>query len=309
MASNGISWANSIVEEMPSFSTISGTVSVSQGGTGQTSFTANSILTGSGTTVSSVVIVPVANGGTGLASFTAGSIVTGSGATVSSVVIIPVANGGTGLASFTANSILTGSGGVVSSVTAIPSTQGGTGQSASFTQYGVAFASSTTALAITAAGTTSQVLSATTSAAPSWVSLGTAAFQSYTEGTFTTTLTLGGGTASLTDSTLKYIKIGNQVTITGRLIVNAVSTPSGSLTINGLPFTVFNSVTNLTVGSFMPLLWAVGLVTNTYIRAIINTTTALVYMQGATGGYVTTNVANNLANSCQMEIGLTYFTA
>jgi len=46
--------------------------------------------------------------------------------------------------------------------------QGGTGQSSALTQYGVVYGSATTAMSTTAAGTTGQVLLATTSAAPSW---------------------------------------------------------------------------------------------------------------------------------------------
>jgi len=50
----------------------------------------------------------------------------------------------------------------------LPVANGGTGQSTALTQYGVVYGSSTTAMGNTAAGTTGQVLIATTSAAPSW---------------------------------------------------------------------------------------------------------------------------------------------
>jgi hypothetical protein len=51
----------------------------------------------------------------------------------------------------------------------LPNTNGGTGQSSAFTQYGVTYASTTTALATSAAGTTGQYLQANTSGAPTWV--------------------------------------------------------------------------------------------------------------------------------------------
>lgn len=51
----------------------------------------------------------------------------------------------------------------------LPNTNGGTGQSSAFTQYGVTYASTTTALATSAAGTTGQLLQANTSGAPTWV--------------------------------------------------------------------------------------------------------------------------------------------
>jgi hypothetical protein len=49
---------------------------------------------------------------------------------------------------------------------------GGTGQSSNLTQYGVVYGSTTTAMATTAAGTTGQALVATTSAAPTWGTVG-----------------------------------------------------------------------------------------------------------------------------------------
>ena len=45
---------------------------------------------------------------------------------------------------------------------------GGTGQSSAFTQYGVTYASTTGVLSTTAAGTTGQILTATTGGAPTW---------------------------------------------------------------------------------------------------------------------------------------------
>jgi len=50
----------------------------------------------------------------------------------------------------------------------LPNTNGGTGQSSAFTQYGVTYASTATALATTANGTTGQIFTATTGGAPSW---------------------------------------------------------------------------------------------------------------------------------------------
>lgn len=50
----------------------------------------------------------------------------------------------------------------------LPNTSGGTGQSSAFTQYGVTYASSSTVLATTAAGTAGYVLTANASAAPTF---------------------------------------------------------------------------------------------------------------------------------------------
>jgi len=56
----------------------------------------------------------------------------------------------------------------LSATTALPNTSGGTGQSSAFTQYGVTYASTTTALATTAAGTAGYVLTANSGAAPTF---------------------------------------------------------------------------------------------------------------------------------------------
>jgi hypothetical protein len=52
--------------------------------------------------------------------------------------------------------------------TALPNTSGGTGQNAAFTQYGVTYASTTSVLATTAAGTAGYVLTANSGSAPTF---------------------------------------------------------------------------------------------------------------------------------------------
>ena len=56
----------------------------------------------------------------------------------------------------------------ITTTSAIAYNYGGTGQTSAFTQYGITYASTTSALATTAAGTTGQVLTATTGGAPTW---------------------------------------------------------------------------------------------------------------------------------------------
>jgi hypothetical protein len=70
----------------------------------------------------------------------------------------------------------------------LPATSGGTGQSSAFTQYGVTYASTTTALAITAAGTAGYVLTANAGAAPTFQ----AGFSASANNTFTGTQTFNG---------------------------------------------------------------------------------------------------------------------
>ena len=69
----------------------------------------------------------------------------------------------------------------------------------------------------------------------------------YEEGTFTMTMTASSsGTIALTSSidSLRYTKIGNLVTIHGRIRVESVSSPAGGLQIGGLPFASIASNSN-----------------------------------------------------------------
>lgn len=59
----------------------------------------------------------------------------------------------------------------------------------------------------------------------------------YEEGTYTPVLTPAGGTITMTENTGRYTKTGNVVSITCFLNISSVSSPTGSLTITGLPFT------------------------------------------------------------------------
>jgi hypothetical protein len=64
----------------------------------------------------------------------------------------------------------------------------------------------------------------------------------YEEGSADVTIACGSGTATLSAgiNEISYTKIGRQVSITGQLYVSAISSPSGSVNISGLPFTVSN---------------------------------------------------------------------
>ena len=61
----------------------------------------------------------------------------------------------------------------------------------------------------------------------------------YETGTFTMGITVGSGSASINGNfnTISYTKIGNIVHIRGGLHINSTSSPSGSVTLTGLPFT------------------------------------------------------------------------
>lgn len=60
----------------------------------------------------------------------------------------------------------------------------------------------------------------------------------YEEGTWTPGLTFGGGSTGLTFTTRvgHYTKVGNQVTVSGQLVINAKGSSTGNTKLTGLPF-------------------------------------------------------------------------
>ena len=64
----------------------------------------------------------------------------------------------------------------------------------------------------------------------------------YEEGTWTPILRFGSGyTSSYSEQIGRYIKIGHTVTLTYRIVIGTKGPHTGSMTINGLPFTVANT--------------------------------------------------------------------
>jgi hypothetical protein len=118
----------------------------------------------------------------------------------------------------------------------------------------------------------------------------------YEEGTAAITLTAATGSISLLGGydTLRYTKVGRLVTISGRLYVNSVSSPSGALTLTGLPFTSSSAAAAETSFS----IHAFGLTSSatTAVQAFIGTSATIItisnYRAGADdtlGSYVQAN--------------------
>ena len=185
----------SVVSGAPSWITVSGTGTVTS--VGQT-FTGGLIsIAGSPVTAAGTLALTVAGTSGGVVYFDSGSTWASSAALTQYALVLgggaaaaPVSLASTG----TATTVLHGNAsgaptfGAVSltaDVTGtLPVANGGTGQSTALTQYGVMYAASATAEGFTAAGTTGQVLIATTSGAPSWGAVpSTAAVTSITFGT------------------------------------------------------------------------------------------------------------------------------
>lgn len=140
------------------------------------------------------------------------------------------------------------------------------------------------------------------------IAFGHEAMTDYDEVTWTPTLTCGtSGTATVGSPLGKAIRIGNSVSVTSEINLSGTSSPSGTLTLGGLPFTVFNSDANIGAFACYASAWAVGLVSSLILRPVKNTVTALFYTQSATGGFTSTAVADKLGNTCTTSISLTYF--
>jgi hypothetical protein len=95
--------------------------------------------------------------------FGASSNLTWNGTTLTSTGFGGPLNGTVGATTPAAGAFTT-----LTATTPVAATSGGTGQSSAFTQYGVTYAASTTALATTAAGTAGYVLTANSGAAPTF---------------------------------------------------------------------------------------------------------------------------------------------
>ena len=83
-------------------------------------------------------------------------------------------------------------------------------------------------------------------------STGANVLDDYEEGTFQIGITAASGSVTMNSSedTMQYTKIGRLVFIAGRVDISSVSSPSGSLSITGLPFTVGALAENADMASF-----------------------------------------------------------
>ncbi len=134
----------------------------------------------------------------------------------------------------------------------------------------------------------------------------------YKKGTYTATLACGTSgtiTLDLAQDDLAYTKVGRQVTITGYVVVDSVSSPVGSLSLN-LPFTCANLAGRAG--------YSTGLMSHFGIVALTNVGVLVVRMsEGSASAEVreitTTGNVNDVANHAQagatLYFGFSYFTA
>lgn len=137
------------------------------------------------------------------------------------------------------------------------------------------------------------------------IAFGHEAMTDYDEVTFTPAFVPGAGAVTHDFQVGDAIRIGNAVHITGLLGLSA-TTGTGTLTISGLPFTAVNSNAQPAVACNPRSTWAASLTTALVGVVAKNTTTISMYKYGATGGTITTNIANDLSATCRMEFSATY---
>jgi len=227
--------------------TMGGTLTVANGGTGATTHSVNGLLTGNGTSAVNT-IAPGTNGqvltsnGTNwyAAAFTAGNVtgplsstnlaiptfsgasgtilLNNSGATISGGTITAVAFAGDG-ASITGLST-----GNISSGT-LPIARGGTNSTATPTNGGAVYGTGS-AYAVTAAGTSGQVLTSNGTAAPTW----------QTPSASTISISAGNGMTFTTITGSGSVTMGTPTTLTSAT-TNAVSVGTHAHAVTGIPTT------------------------------------------------------------------------
>ncbi len=132
----------------------------------------------------------------------------------------------------------------------------------------------------------------------------------YESGSLTATLTpSGSGTITVDSSTntLRYVKVGNLVSVTGKIAVSAVSSPVGSYVYLNLPFTVGSATGNRTAGTV--LISAAASNANTYGVFVPNagSTAYICSTAGTSLGAGTTG--QDFSGNEELHINISYIAA
>ena len=206
------------------------------------------------------------------------SALTGATIPLAGTEVLPIVQGGmtkqVSIANLTAGRAVSTASLTMSTGSLVPSTAG----------QGVNFTANTPA-----AGMTSQLLN--------W----------YEEGTCTVTMTaLTSGTITLTGgyNTLKYTRVGRQVTLTGLLNVASVSSPVGPLVVNGMPFTSGAGASNQSAISVMGTGLAATAITQ--LTGFTNTSSTVITLYKYAAGQVS-NLAGDVIAGTSFYLTVIYF--
>jgi len=186
-------------------------------------------------------------------------------------------NGGTALTSFTSGGAMYATSTSVLTTGTLPNTAGGTGQSSAFTQYGITYASTTTALATTAAGTSTTVLHGNASGAPTFSAI------SLTADVSGILPIANGGTGA---STLAGANIA---------VINVANTFSATQTFNGTSSTA--------------ALKEINIIEPASVSGTAPTATTNFYINSGAVQYITANNANNWTLNFAFSSGTTLNSA
>lgn len=131
------------------------------------------------------------------------------------------------------------------------------------------------------------------------------ALDDYEEGDWTGALSPETGTITMNLVTGKYTKIGRQVTVTGNLSVTSVSTPAGTLTVTGLPFTAGNATGFRAAISLFASSLSSSFSNQLVGRVTMNTTTlSLTYVSS---GSLASDTATFIQAGSTITLACTYF--
>ena len=131
------------------------------------------------------------------------------------------------------------------------------------------------------------------------INLGDEDMEHYDEGTWTPSLATEGGSVGFANREGVYVRIGEWVNATGWIQINSVSSPSGSITLSGFPFTMPDEDKNQGA-FFVNVSGFSGLGTASVSgRQVKNATTALCGKSGDGGSIY--DAAGDIGSSAQLR--------
>jgi hypothetical protein len=135
------------------------------------------------------------------------------------------------------------------------------------------------------------------------------ALDDYEEGTFTPSMTFGGGSSGISyfDRIGNYTKIGSQVTCTIYLALTGVGSSTGTAKITGLPFTASNANRGIAAASTIRFN-SIVFVGQLGVQGQTNGT-VIDFFQTTEAGVSSALTNLNFNSSSEMVITITYFTA